>query len=520
MDETRARAHPRLPERPGGPGRAARRRRAAARRRDGPVGASASRAQAPDAARLRARHARVPLLAARLGARPRQAAVARRLPGPRRVDPGAGPAGRARRRQGPQRLLRPPGAALLPRRRREDGRDRPVRRKPRHRDARAGPRRPRRHPAGPLGRAALRGRGVPRGLRRPRRDLRGAGRARRSPRASSTRRRRPRAIESRLAPGRGARRAPCATATAPDAALPRRAARRGQRVPTTPIRRRCPTTRRPRVALGRAPLLLPRDDRRVLGRARRDLPRDRGAPIGPRRSPARGRDARARSPSRPPRRRPSGADFFGRVARRIVREARGRRATRLAATLARSALRAPAPREPPTCRRSSRPTRTAASSRRPTASRCPPALVRAIEARLGPAAGRRDRHARAAAAPIAPAAARAPRAPPPRPLPARAASTDRPTARPSRSRTRSPSRSATRDSCAPRASIPRATATPRTRAPSSGSSRGAARIADETEGRAATRAPGPRAASPTPSCAKPTACGGCAASGSRERRTT
>ena len=57
-------------------------------------------------------------------------------------------------------------------------------------------------------------------------------------------RRRPGAVESRLAPGRGARRRPCATATATDAAMPGRCATRSTPSATS-IRRRCPTRRPP-----------------------------------------------------------------------------------------------------------------------------------------------------------------------------------------------------------------------------------------------------------------------------------
>ena len=147
----------------------------------------------------------------------------------RRMDSRARSAGDPRRRHRPERLLRPQGAPLLPRRRRQDGRGRAVRRQPRHRDARAGPRRARRPAPRPLGRAPLRGRRVSRGASAISPPSPSPSRSRRSTRASTRRPGRRLDVEPRLAPRRGARRRR-PRPVRPGRRVRRRAPRRGQRL--------------------------------------------------------------------------------------------------------------------------------------------------------------------------------------------------------------------------------------------------------------------------------------------------
>ncbi len=201
----RTRAHPCLPERPGGPRGSARFLRSSPRDRNGALGISRGGRDA-GAPRLRAGHARVSPLATLLGARAGQAAVGAAPPARGRLGlrpRASGDSGVGKRSQ---RLLRPAGAPLLSGRGPGERSGRSLRRQRRRRDSRAGARDPRRDPAGPLGRPALRGGGVSRSLRRSGLDLRRAGRARPGVGGGLADEERPRPFQPRLAPGRRARR--------------------------------------------------------------------------------------------------------------------------------------------------------------------------------------------------------------------------------------------------------------------------------------------------------------------------
>ena len=132
-------------------------------------------------------------------------------------------------------------------------------RQPRRRHARAGARRPRRDPAGPLGRAALRGRRVPRGVRRPRRDPRRArGDGRSSPRVA-----RGDAADRSIArtSSRGWPRSSAAAVRGrygPDAALPDALRDAVNAFRYRRAAGRCPDDAARRRSLARAALLLPR----------------------------------------------------------------------------------------------------------------------------------------------------------------------------------------------------------------------------------------------------------------------
>ena len=237
---------------------------------------------------VRDRHARIPLLAARLGARAGKAALDE-APSLRPMGPGRGSSRGSGRGRGPQRVLRPARPALLPRRRSGERTRGALRRQRGHRDARAGARHPRRRAAGPLGRSSLRSRGVPRGLRRSGLDLRrprGAADLRRRRRRDE---RRARTLESGVAPGGGARRRD----PPPLRRRRHRAARPAGRGEHVQVRRSqdAPRQRSGERALRRAALVLQRAHRSVLGPARRPVPAER--PRGSRRRPLlRGRRAR------------------------------------------------------------------------------------------------------------------------------------------------------------------------------------------------------------------------------------
>ena len=322
------------------------------------------------------------------------------------------------------------------------------------------------HPAGPLGCAPLRGRRLPRGLRRSGGDRGGAGRARARRARPFRDERRRRSIKPRLAPRRGARRGRPRQATAPTRRRPAPCATPSTRS-STPTRRACPTTRR-RESLSAEP----HSFCRVITGACWDVlvAIFRASPEPDRAGSARAaceRMACARG-----RGRADGALGSGLLrALRAPRRARGR---------ARTAKSSP-PRSPtsssagscsraPTCRPSSRRTRTPPS--RAPGELPSPALVRAIEARLGPAAGRRApagrhrrRRARARGESCAGAAAAI--------CSSTARSTVRPTARRSRSPTRSRSASPRPGSLAASRMHRPAKTTRTTRAPSCGFSRGA-----------------------------------------------
>ena len=210
---------------------------------------------------------------------------------------------------------------------------------------------------------------------------------------------------------------------------------------------------------------------------------------------------------------PSGADFFGRVARRIVREADAGGELALARTLAELLFRRrllESADVPPDLSPDEDPGVLA-----PPEGEAPSPGARPRD--RGAARARRGRRDRALAMR------------PPRPA-GRASSTGdaggisfstgpstaRPTARRSRFPTPSPSRSASRDFSRPPASTPPGTATPRTRVRSSASSR-----APDASPRRPTgaRIPcfSPGSGSRTRSFASRTACAGCGASGSPER---
>ena len=391
--------------------------------------------------------------------------------------------------RGPERLLRPPRAALLPRRRPGTRRDRALRRQRGHRDARAGARRPRRRPAGPLGRAALRGRRVPRGLRRPRVDLR-------RPRGAAARRRRRRRDEAATRPARTSSRAWRRSSAAAvrrrygdDAAVPR--ALRDAVNTFAYVDPKTLPDDAPANALSAEPhsfcnvltgacwdLLV------ALFRARADS----------RTAPTALSAAAERSPSsrrRPRETAPSGADFFGRFARRIVREADA--ATDAGGAGARRGALPPAPARDAERAARARPRR---GPRRPRARgrRAHPARPssRAIAARLPPGPG-------GEIVTLVDAPRR--RTPSARVLRGRRRRDlflHGPGVRAGRRRGRRDLgllrarvlRGA--DSCARRACTRRRRATPRTRAPSSASSRGGGRIADDVEAGAATPRARPR----------------------------
>ena len=451
---------------PAGPGRAARRLRSAPLRRRGRVGLPRRGAHArPEA--VPARHGRVPPLAARLRARARQAAVAD-ASARRPLGPGTGPSGRARRRRRPQRLLRPPALRFFRDARRADRCRSSSRAK-----ASTSPRTSRATPSStPCGRTS-----GTRRTSRSRRFTRPSATSprsswlwpsRRSPRASwmkpaATRRDR---TSSRAWPRSSA--APCATATATMRRCHGRCATRSTTSDTS-IRRRCPTRRPPRVLSAE-----PHSFCNVMTGACWDLlvALFRSDPARDRVEALRNAAATlARLAAAASEAAPSGADFFGRVARRLVRAARdggGAPVPMLAESLVARGLL------------------STADVGEELAPDDGPRRLRARRRRAG-AAGRAggDRGEACRRPGTARSSRSLPAAPIARPAFSAAAeggtsscagaSTARPTAPRSRSRIPSPWSSRDRGCCGPRACIPRRTATPRTRAPSSVSWRAGAR---------------------------------------------
>ena len=243
-----------------------------------------------------------------------------------------------------------------------------------------------------------------------------------------------------------------------------------------------PDTAPAKRALGRAALVLQRPHGGVLGPARRSLSPERLANRAEALSAA--AEALAVYTAAATETAPSGADFFGRFARRIVREADAAEdpaAPELAELLFRRRLLS-SPQVP----RELDPDEDRGVLAPDDGEPIPPALAAAIGARLPPgprgeivttvhAPGRRSSE------PARPA-----RPPAARPLPARTRSTGRPTAPRSRSPTPSPSRFPRPGSCAHRACTRPLRATPTTRGPSSASWPRRRAIADEVEAGAPT----------------------------------